>query len=66
MTINKENIAGNSSADFEKLGQAETSAVLNSLSGLLSGGAVSVAKKGGKIVLGLKADFDPKLILIQI
>ena len=61
VTITKENIAGNSSADFEKLGQAETSAVLNSLSGLLSGGAVSVAKKGGKIVLGLKADFDPNL-----
>ena len=61
VTITKENIAGNSSADFEKLGQAETSAVLNSLSGLLSGGAVTVAKKGGKIVLGLKADFDPNL-----
>ena len=27
----------------------------------MSGGAVSVAKKGGKIVLGLKADFDPNL-----
>ncbi|MEB6478665.1 two-partner secretion domain-containing protein [Acinetobacter vivianii] len=61
MTITKENIAGNSPADFERLGKAETSAVLNTLSGLLSGGAVAVAKKGGKIVLGLKADFDPNL-----
>ena len=67
VTITKENIAGNSSADFEKLGQAETSAVLNSLSGLLSGGAVSVAKKGGKVVIEaakkvkLKADFDQNL-----
>lgn len=61
VTITKENIAGNSPADFERLGKAETSAVLNTLSGLLSGGAVAVAKKGGKIVLGLKADFDPNL-----
>ena len=61
VTITKGNLVGSSTSDFEKLGQAEMSATLNTLSGFLSAGAVTVAKKGGKIVLGLKADFDPNL-----
>lgn len=59
----KNNLVGSSPADFEKLGNAEMTVVLNAV----SSGTVTVAKKGGKIVVEaakkvkLKADFDPSL-----
>ncbi|MFH3818944.1 two-partner secretion domain-containing protein [Acinetobacter nosocomialis] len=62
-TITKNNLVGSSPADFEKLGNAEMTVVLNAV----SSGTVTVAKKGGKIVVEaakkvkLKADFDPSL-----
>ncbi|WP_309455265.1 DNA/RNA non-specific endonuclease [Acinetobacter sp.] len=62
-TITKGNLVGNSPADFEKMGNAEMTTVLNAV----SSGTVTVAKKGGKIVVEaakkvkLKADFDPSL-----
>ncbi|MDC5432924.1 filamentous hemagglutinin N-terminal domain-containing protein [Acinetobacter baumannii] len=62
-TITNVNLVGNSPAEFEKLGNAEMTTVLNAV----SAGTVTVAKKGGKIVVEaakkvkLKADFDPSL-----
>ncbi|EXC47359.1 DNA/RNA non-specific endonuclease [Acinetobacter baumannii] len=62
-TITNVNLVGNSPAEFEKLGNAEMTTVLNAV----SAGTITVAKKGGKIVVEaakkvkLKADFDPSL-----
>ncbi|WP_445117105.1 EndoU domain-containing protein [Acinetobacter sp. WZC-1] len=60
-TIATVNTAGDTPAEFEKLGNVEMTVALNTLTAAISAGAVTVAKKGGKIVLGLKADFDPNL-----
>jgi len=50
-TITKGNLVGNSPADFEKLGNAEMTTALNGLSAAISAGTVTVAKKGGGIVI---------------
>ncbi|MDO7211697.1 DNA/RNA non-specific endonuclease [Acinetobacter nosocomialis] len=66
-TIANVNTVGDTPAEFEKLGEADMALALNTLSGLVSAGTVTVAKKGGKIVIDasktikLKADFDPSL-----
>ena len=66
-TIANVNTVGDTPAEFEKLGEADMALSLNALAGLMSAGTVTVAKKGGKIVIDasktikLKADFDPSL-----
>jgi filamentous hemagglutinin len=54
--ISKVNAVGDSPAEFEKLGNAEMTTVLNGISALLSAGTVTVAKKGGKIVVEAAKD----------
>jgi len=49
--ISKVNAVGDSPAEFEKLGNAEMTTALNGISALLSAGTVTVAKKGGGIVI---------------
>ncbi|WP_325776080.1 hemagglutinin repeat-containing protein [Acinetobacter pollinis] len=50
-TIARMNIAGDTPADFEKLGQAQMSSALNVISLILSQGAVTVAKNGVTVVV---------------
>ena len=54
--ISKVNAVGDSPAEFEKLGNAEMTTALNGISALLSAGTVTVAKKGGKIVVEAAKD----------
>lgn len=49
--ISTVNAVGDTPADFEKLGNAEMTAVLNGISGLLTAGTVTVVKKGGTITI---------------
>lgn len=49
-TITQVNMTGDTTADFEKLGNAEMATALNGLSAI-SAGTVTVAKKGGGIIV---------------
>ena len=70
--ITKVNAVGDTPAEFEKLGNAETKAVLNTLSSAFSAGIVTLSVKAGKVVviksvidnatIGTKIDKKVKLV----
>ena len=58
----KNNLVGSSPADFEKLGNAEMTVVLNAV----SSGTVTVAKKEAKLLLRLLRRLNLRLILTLV
>ena len=60
-TITSTNIVGDTPAEFEKLGEADMTVALNVVSAAISAGGVTVAKKGGTVVI--EAAKDVKRVL---